>query len=155
MSKEHHYQLTVNWQSETGTQSYNSYTRDHTINVEQKAAIEASSDPDFRGNKNKHNPEELLLASIASCHMLWYLHFCAVNSVVVTDYKDEASGVMEVSNNGSGRFISVTLKPRVTISEEAMLSKAKELHKEANKFCFIANSLNFEVYHQPEIKVGE
>ncbi|MCH5596885.1 OsmC family protein [Niabella ginsengisoli] len=87
--------------------------------------------------------------------MLWYLHFCAVNGVVVTNYKDEASGIMEESSNGSGRFISVTLKPIVTITEEAMLPKAEELHKEANKFCFIANSLNFVVEHQAEIIIGE
>lgn len=151
MAKQHHYKATVSWHDDKGTEEYTSYSRDHIITVAGKPAINASSDPSFRGNPSKYNPEELFLASISNCHMLWYLHLCAVNGVTVINYKDNARGIMEEGTDGSGKFTSVTLHPVVTVASKKMIEKAKELHSEANKFCFIANSLNFVVKHQPEI----
>ncbi|WP_114792408.1 OsmC family protein [Niabella yanshanensis] len=155
MAKQHQYKVTISWRDDSGTNGYAGYSRDHTINVTGKPAIGASSDPAFRGNPAKYNPEELFLASISNCHMLWYLHLCAVNGVIVLHYEDNAEGIMEEQANGSGRFTGVTLYPVVTVSSKEMLHKANELHTEANKFCFIANSLNFPVAHQPEIIAKE
>jgi len=155
MAKQHQYTVAVLWQDDNGTSGYTIYSRDHIITVAGKPAIDASSDPSFRGNPAKYNPEELFLASISNCHMLWYLHLCAVNGVIVLDYQDNARGIMEEQADGSGKFTHVTLHPTVTISSNEMISKAEELHSEANKYCFIANSLNFAVAHQPEIIVKE
>lgn len=155
MATQHHYKVAISWRDDNGTNGYAGYSRDHNINVTGKPAIEASSDPAFRGNPAKYNPEELFLASISNCHMLWYLHLCAVNGVIVLHYEDHAEGIMEEQANGSGRFTGVTLYPVVTVSSKEMLDKAKELHTEASKFCFIANSLNFAVAHQPEIIAKE
>jgi organic hydroperoxide reductase OsmC/OhrA len=154
MNKEHHYQTKLVWTGNkgTGTSEYKAYERSHTIAIEGKPDLLATSDPSFRGDKTKHNPEELLLAALSSCHMLSYLHECAVNGVVVTDYKDSAKGTMVTDEKG-GHFTEVILFPEVIVSEQSMIKKANELHHNANKGCFIANSVNFPVHHQPTAKV--
>lgn len=155
MSKEHHYKATIHWTGNkgTGTSSYRNYERSHTIHIENKAGIEGSSDAAFRGDKTKHNPEDLFLSSLSSCHMLWYLHFCSEEGIIVTGYTDEATGIMAETADGSGQFISVTLHPEVTVTEASMIEKAKELHHKAGQFCFIARSVNFPVKHIPTVLV--
>ncbi len=155
MKGQHSYSLTVRWTGNNGqgTNDYRSYERSHTVLVDGKPDILCSSDPAFRGDKNRHNPEELFLTSIASCHMLWYLHFCAEAGVVVVDYWDNAKGTMQESETGSGRFTEVTLHPVVTVSDKAMIETASQLHKKANEFCFIANSCNFPIRHHPTIVI--
>jgi organic hydroperoxide reductase OsmC/OhrA len=155
MNKEHHYEVTIKWtgNKDTGTDNYRNYERSHEIKVENKALILASSDPAFRGDKTKHNPEDLLVSSLSSCHMLWYLHLCSEAGVSVIDYSDNATGILiETSNNG-GHFSEVTLNPIVTVTDKTMIEKAIELHKKANKLCFIANSVNFPVHHNPTVTV--
>ncbi|MDQ6756744.1 MAG: OsmC family protein [Bacteroidota bacterium] len=155
MSKEHHYSLTVKWTGNTGegTNNYTAYNRSHSISSVNKMEIECSSDPSFRGDKTKYNPEELLVASLSACHMLSYLHLCAEVGVIVTDYSDDATGTMLQTNDGGGHFTEVTLYPEVTIANESMISKAIELHHTANQRCFIASSCNFPVHHKPTIKI--
>ncbi|ROH97634.1 OsmC family protein [Chryseobacterium daecheongense] len=149
--KEHHYKATIQWTGNkgTGTSGYRNYERSHTISIENKAIIEGSSDPAFRGDQTKYNPEEMLLASLSSCHMLWYLHFCSEEGIIVTEYIDHATGIMAEKENGSGYFKEVTLHPIVIVTEESMVKKANELHHKASEFCFIANSVNFPVKHIP------
>lgn len=152
MSTLHEYNLSVEWTGNkgSGTSSYHSYDRSHVISIENKSDIQGSSDPAFRGDKSKHNPEELFLASISSCHMLWYLHLCSVEGIHVVDYKDNAIGFMQEHDNGNGHFVKVILRPHVIVSHSLMVEKAIELHQKANEFCFIANSCNFPVYHEPD-----
>ena len=152
---EHHYKVKTVWTGNQGkgTLNYHSYTRDHEISSDGKPVIQASSDPAFRGDRSKYNPEELLVSSISSCHMLWYLHLCAVNDIVVTSYADQAKGTMVESDDGGGRFKEVTLYREVTITDQSKISKAIELHREAHRLCFIANSCNFPITHDPVIKV--
>ncbi len=151
MAKVHHYSLTIKWNGNSGqgTSSYRSYERSHIILAENKPEITASSDPAFRGDKTKYNPEELLVASLSSCHMLSYLHLCAEAGVTVVEYSDQATGTMVETPDGGGHFSEVTLYPVVTVAEAAMVDKANELHHQANKLCFVANSCNFPVHHQP------
>src|SRR5688572_6422392 len=157
MAHMHHYHATTRWVGNrgSGTTDYKSYDRNHDIKIDGKQPLLCSSDPGFRGDKTRHNPEELLVASLSGCHMLWYLHLCAVNGVVVTEYTDEASGKMEENPDGSGQFTEVLLKPNVTVLEQGMIEKANTLHHEANKMCFIARSVNFPVKHQPVARVQE
>lgn len=147
----HHYSATTRWTGNqgTGTSGYKAYERAHTVLMNGKADLLCSSDPAFRGDKARHNPEDLLVASLSSCHMLWYLHLCTDNGVVVTNYVDEASGIMEENGDGSGQFTEVTLKPKVTVKEKSMIAKANELHHKANEMCFIARSVKFPVRHTP------
>lgn len=157
MHKEHHYELTLTWTGNkgTGTSHYTAYERSHLITINNKATINASSDAPFRGDGTKHNPEDLLLASLSSCHMLWYLHLCADAGVVVNTYSDNPIGTLSLTELGSGKFTSVTLRPKVIVTDASMIDKAMELHHQANKMCFIANSVNFKVDHHPEINVVE
>lgn len=157
MKGQHHYNLTIKWTGNTGTgtSGYRDFERSHSISTDHKPEISASSDPAFRGDKTKYNPEELLLASLSSCHMLWYLHLCAEAGIIVTGYVDNATGVMLETADGGGRFTEVTLNPVVTVTEISMIEKANELHKKANGLCFIANSVNFPVYHKPVCKIKE
>lgn len=150
MNKIHTYDLTVKWTGNKGHGTFDSrlYGRDHKISGKNKPDILGSSDSSFRGDKTKYNPEELLLAALSSCHMLWYLDLCADAGVVVVEYTDNASGAMEETPDRSGRFTEVTLKPVVTVSEASMVEKANELHSKARELCFIANSVNFPVKHK-------
>jgi organic hydroperoxide reductase OsmC/OhrA len=156
MSKSHRYATTLTWTGNAGagTSSYRGYERAHEIAAPGKPTIAGSSDPSFRGDPARWNPEELLLASISACHQLWYLHLCAVNGVVVTAYRDEAVAVMVEDDTGAGRFESATLRPQVTISAGSDPARARALHSEANAQCFIANSLNFPVGHEASVQVG-
>ena len=155
MAKEHHYSTQLNWTGNRGdgTTDYRAYDRDHVLSAGGKPEIPGSSDPAFRGNPDRYNPEELFVSALSACHMLWYLHLCAVNGVVVVDYHDYAEGTMVEDADGNGRFSVVILRPVVIVSEASMMAKAQSLHDDAHKFCFIANSCNFPVKHVPEVMV--
>jgi len=152
--KSHRYAVVVTWTGNTGsgTSNYRAYDRRHEISAStQKPPIPGSSDPAFRGDSKRWNPEELLVAALAACHELWYLHLCAESGIVVTAYVDHAEGVMEEAADGSGHFQSVLLRPRVTVAPGSDLVRARELHAAAHAKCFIANSVNFPVRHEAEI----
>jgi organic hydroperoxide reductase OsmC/OhrA len=151
--KRHQYEVRLEWTGNDGegTKSYKGYRRDHSIQSAGKPEITGSSDPNFRGDPSRYNPEELLVASLSACHMLWYLHLCAVKHVIVHEYRDAAFGVMEENQDGSGEFVQVVLKPVVKISGESDRAKAVALHHEAHRLCFIARSVNFPVEVVPEI----
>ena len=118
---------------------------------EGKPVIRGSSDPNYLGDAARHNPEDMLLAALSACHMLWYLHLCAVNRVVVTDYEDNPEGVMDMSRDGSGQFTEVTLRPRVTIAAGSDAARAGALHERAGALCNIARSVNFPVKHDAAV----
>lgn len=150
------YRISTEWTGNLGlgTMDYKSYGRNFTISGEGKTInIPGSSDPSYRGDPSFYNPEDLFVSSLSTCHMLWYLHLCAINGIVVIDYTDNAVGTLEELPGGSGRFKNVVLHPVVIVSESLMMPKAISLHADAGKMCFIANSCNFPVLHQPKISV--
>jgi len=155
MTRSHHYITTVRWTGNlgSGTSGYRDYSRDHTIQSNGKPEIPGSSDPAFRGDKNRYNPEELLVSALSSCHMLWYLHLCAEAGIIVTAYEDTATGAMAETADGSGHFTEVVLSPVVTITDPAKAEEAHLLHEQANRLCFIANSVNFNIRHQPSVRI--
>ncbi|MEO5510754.1 MAG: OsmC family protein [Longimicrobiales bacterium] len=151
----HSYAVTIRWTGNrgSGTSGYRDYDRTHEISVASKIMIPASSDPAFRGDKTRYNPEELMVAALSSCHMLSYLHLCAVNGIEVTDYTDNATGTMVQTPDGGGHFTEVTLHPAITISTGDRVFAA-ELHEKAHHLCFIANSVNFPVNIEPVQAIG-
>jgi organic hydroperoxide reductase OsmC/OhrA len=154
--KQHRYRVDLKWTGNrgAGTTGYTAYERSHELRAGSKPVLPGSSDPGFRGDASRWNPEELLVASLCACHQLWYLHLCAVNAIVVTAYEDAAEGVMIEEADGGGHFASVTLRPRVTITAGSDLDKAQSLHHEAAEKCFIARSVNFPVGHEPTVVVA-
>ena len=155
MKLEHGYAIDLEWTGNrgSGTSGYRDYGREHVISAEGKHPIEASADRTFFGDRDRWNPEELLLAALSQCHMLSYLAEAAREGVVVVSYTDSAIGVMEQTANGGGRFTSATLRPRVVVADPAQLGRAAELHEAAARKCFIAASVNFPVLHEPEMLV--
>ena len=149
----HSYHVTVAWTGNrgTGTSGYRDYGRDHEIAADGRPVIEGSSDPVFRGDKTRWNPELELLAALSQCHMLSYLHVCVAAGVVVTAYDDAPYGLMAETEDGGGHFTEVVLRPRVTIADAEMTEKATALHEEASEKCFIASSVNFPVRHEPSV----
>ncbi|MEU4625000.1 OsmC family protein [Actinoplanes sp. NPDC023801] len=147
MARSHHYEVTVSWTGETS--SYRSYERAHEVTAGGKAPIAGSSDPAFRGDPARWNPEELLVASLAQCHMLWFLHLCATEGVVVTGYIDNPAGTMVETADGGGQFSEVVLRPRVELADPARADQLPGLHERAHQLCFIARSVNFPVRHEP------
>jgi organic hydroperoxide reductase OsmC/OhrA len=154
MARLHSYMTTVTWTGNlgSGTSGYRDYQRAHSISSAGKEPIAGSSDPTFRGDRTRWNPEELLVASLSACHQLWYLHLCADAGVVVMTYIDEASGTMEESGDGDGEFVEVTLRPRVGIAAGSDAQKAHALHEEAHAHCFIARSIHFPILCEPVIE---
>ncbi|MCT9821586.1 OsmC family protein [Microbacterium sp. W1N] len=156
MNGEHHYALSAHWTGNrgTGTSGYRDYDRSVTLSVAGKPDVAASSDKPFRGDPAKWNPEDMLLASLSECHLLSYLHACVGAGVVVVSYADEATGTMVEDGRGGGAFREVVLRPRVVVADASMVEAATAAHRQAREWCFIANSVNFPVRHEPEVTVA-
>ncbi|WP_216204701.1 OsmC family protein [Amycolatopsis aidingensis] len=152
MERRHEYRTVVTWTGNrgTGTSGYRDFGREHEVSTDGPGPIAGSSDPAFRGDPSRWNPEQLLVASLSQCHMLWYLHLCSTSGVVVTEYLDRAFGSMTESGAG-GQFTEVVLRPEITVESADMVETATRLHEDAHRACFIANSVNFPVRHEPTI----
>lgn len=147
MSQQHTYSATIVWTGDRGqgTAEYRGYDRTWEVRSPGKPVIQCSNDPLLGGDASKPNPEDLLLASLAACHMLWYLHLAAKAGIVVTAYEDSPEGVGETSPNGAGRFLSATLRPKIRLARGTPLAAADAIHSQIHQYCFIARSVNFPV----------
>lgn len=150
---EHRYALTSTWTGNrgSGTSGYREYTRDVTITIDGKPELLASADKPFRGDANRWNPEDMLLAALSECHLLSYLHACVAAGVVVIAYRDEATGIMREDGRGGGAFVEVSLRPQVIVADAGMIEAAQHAHHQAHEWCFIANSVNFPVRHDATV----
>lgn len=150
MSQKIEYAVALAWDgSPTGTANIREYTRDHIVTADEKPPLQGSADAIFRGDNGRWNPEELLVASMAQCHMLWYLHLAARANITVLTYNDHPTGTLMMDPDGSGRFVEMTLHPSVVVADVDDIGPAAELHDKAHKLCFVANSVNFQVHIEP------
>lgn len=155
-AKKHEYEVEVLWTgTHTGKASYTAYSRKHELSSGQAPIIPGTADPAFRGDPDRWNPEQLQVAALSQCHMLWYLNLATAAGVIVTSYEDHAAGIMTQEPSGEGQFESVTLRPRVRITGDSDFDIALQIHSKVPELCFIARSVNFPVMHQPVITVGE
>ncbi len=152
--RSHRYELNLRWTGNlgTGTSGYREFSRAHAIDAEGKPTLYGSADPAFRGDASQYNPEDLLVAALSACHMLWFLHLCAERRIVVEAYEDRPQGVMVHNASGGGRFDSVELKPHVVFADPTQATAAEQLHHTAHERCFIANSVNFPVTVTPTLR---
>ena len=150
--KNHRYDVRTLWNAgaDGPPKSFEGFSRTHTIEIKGKPALAASSDPSFHGDPALHNPEDLLVSSLSSCHMLWYLVLCVARKVPVLAYADDAYGIMAETPR-PGRFVEVVLRPRVMVAKGADMALAAKLHERAHTECFVANSVNFPVRHEASI----
>jgi organic hydroperoxide reductase OsmC/OhrA len=155
-ARTHTYQLQMTWTGNLGpgTTTPRAYSRDAEIGVADKGVILGSSDPAFRGDPTRWNPEELLVASLAQCHMLWYLDLATRAGIVVTAYSDAPTGTMAEEAAGAGQFTSVTLRPTVTVTPDSPQDEALRLHDDIGAWCFIARSVSFPLHHEPVVQVA-
>lgn len=155
MTFKHLFKAEVNWTSNQNPSDSTKrfYSKSHQIKIEGKLALNVSAAKAFKGDPELYNPEDLLLSSLVSCHMMSYLYVCSQNGIEVLEYSDNAEATLEVNPDGSGGFVEVRLKPKVKISNSDKIELALELHKKANELCFIANSCNFPVLHEASCEV--
>jgi len=139
----------------TGTSAYKDYDRTWSMITSGKVVVHCSNDPLLGGDPSKYNPEDMLIACVASCHMLWYLHLCSTAGVTVVSYEDDPVGVGESAPDGSGQFVEAVLHPKITITAGSDPQKARDIHDEIHKVCFIARSVNFPIRYKVEIEVEE
>lgn len=151
----HLFKAKLNWDSisKEVTKDSKSYAKTHQIVIDGKAILNVSAAKAFKGDPGLYNPEDLLLSSVVSCHMMSYLYVCSQNNITVVSYQDEAEATLEVLENGSGRFIEIRLNPKIIIKEKEKIEEAISLHTKANELCFIANSCNFPILHFPICEV--
>ena len=149
----HIFKTQLNWTSKNQTESKRFYSKTHQIKIEGKPTLNISAAKAFKGDPELYNPEDLLLSSLVSCHMMSYLYVCSQNGIEVLEYSDHAEGILEVNPNGSGRFTEVRLNPKVKIANSDKIESALELHTKANQLCFIANSCNFRVLHNASCEI--
>jgi organic hydroperoxide reductase OsmC/OhrA len=155
--RKHCYETRLTWTGAAAASvPFRSHDRSYQLDADGKPSIAGSSDKVFRGDAQRWNPEDLLVASLSACHHLWYMGLCASAGIVVLSYEDTADGEMVEENPGAGgQFVRVTLRPYVTLAPGSDRHKALALHQTAHKNCFIARSVNFPVEHVPVIEIAD
>lgn len=149
----HLFKVVLNWKL-VPTNNAKKYSRNHKLHIEGKPVLDVSAAKSFKGDPNLYNPEDLLLSSLTSCHMMSYLYCCSQNNIEVISYSDNSEAFLEVNEDGSGRIVKVILNPIATIADANQIELAKSLHVKANQLCFIANSCNFPVEHNARIEIS-
>ena len=156
MGEQHAFRSCIEWTGNRGegTKAYRGYDRTWDIATPGKPVTHCSNDPRLGGDPALPNPEDLLVSSLAACHMLWYLHLASQAGIVVMAYRDTAVGVGESTPDGAGRFIGAILRPHIVVDDGADLARAEAIHHEIARVCFIARSVNFPVSYEPTFEIG-
>lgn len=150
MANQHSYTLDLKWNGNKNDDP-RTYDRSFILSANGKTEIMGSADSFSRGDAKRWNPEEMLLASLSSCHMLWYLYLCSTSKIIVTSYQDHPTGILNIDPNGISRFIEATLNPQIVIADSTRHEEALSLQQQAHDKCYIVNSVNFEVKVKPQV----
>jgi organic hydroperoxide reductase OsmC/OhrA len=146
----HRYTARCSWSGSTGV-GYDSYDRSHQAAAPPASvALDLSSDPAFRGDPERLNPEQLLVLAAASCQLLSFLAVASRARLDVIGYEDEAEGVMP-EDERPVRITTITLHPRITMRAGPTEDRVRHLVEVAHRECYIANSLRTEVRVEPTI----
>lgn len=147
MASRHLYSAALRWTGNRGdgTASYRAYDRTWDLVTPGKPVVHCSNDPLLGGDPARHNPEDLLVAAVASCHMLWFLHLASDAGIAVQAYSDSPEATGEIEPSGAGRFLSMELRPMIVVPRGTDMQRADALHGQIHKVCFIARSVNFPV----------
>ncbi|QEZ48224.1 OsmC family protein [Cupriavidus oxalaticus] len=151
------YTAEVLWQRDGQDFTGNRYSRRHVLRFDGGAEVPGSSSPHVvplpMSDASAVDPEEMFIASLSSCHMLWFLSLAAKQRFVVDRYVDAATGLMEKNREGRMAMTVVTLRPQVTFSgeREPTRDELERLHHAAHDACFIASSVRTEVRCEPVV----
>jgi organic hydroperoxide reductase OsmC/OhrA len=146
---------TVEWSRDGAAFVDGRYSRKHAWRFDGGLEVPASSSPGVvpapYSDPAAVDPEEAFVAALSSCHMLWFLSIAAGRSLLVESYRDQADGVMEKNEEGVVAITRVTLRPRAVFGAERIPSESeiRELHHEAHRQCFLANSVKTEIRCEP------
>ena len=156
MTHEHSFHAAIRWTGNRGqgNATYRGYDRTWEVNTEGKPVIQCSNDPMLGGDPTLHNPEDLLVNAVSSCHMLWYLHLAFDAGVLVTGYEDTPEGIGVSDSSGAGQFKKVILRPRITLGPGMDPVKADGVHAKIHDVCFIARSVNFPIEYKAKYVVA-
>ena len=159
MSNAHNFETTLRWPA-SATQArppVADFSRNNILGGAGKPDVPGSSPAIFGGDSTRYNPEELLLMSLAQCHMLTFLAIATKKQMTILAYEDRATGKLGLGEHGiKGRMSmqEVILHPRVTVAKGTDLADAQAIHEKAHANCFVANSVNFPVSHDALIVEG-
>lgn len=141
------YKIDLNWKRTTADFDYNTFNRNHTLQFSGEQLLHNSSAPEYQGNTDTANPEELLASALSSCHMLTFLAVASKMGYIVDSYADTAEALL--SKNEEGRFAvtEINIKPVIVFSGTKIpdADQLKSLHEKAHRNCFIANSIKTKV----------
>lgn len=153
MKQLHHFNLNLDWELKSKPEDFKGrfYSKNHTLSFDQKSKLEVSAAKTFKGDPNLHNPEDLLLSSLTSCHMMSFLYCCSLEKIEVISYQDHSELILQVNADGSGKIIEAILRPNVKLKDQSKNFLLENLHQKAGKMCFIANSCNFPITYNPKL----
>jgi organic hydroperoxide reductase OsmC/OhrA len=146
------YRVTVAWKRESADFTYPTYNRNHVWRVGERTVIEASAAPEYKGDGERIDPEEALVAALSSCHMLTFLAIAARKRLTVESYEDDAVGHMTKNDKGKLWISHVTLRPRIRFADGVTIAREQldEMHHLSHEECFIANSVKTEIAVEPQ-----
>jgi organic hydroperoxide reductase OsmC/OhrA len=148
------HRATIQWQNPTAALDYEQFSRDHRWEFKQgRLTVPASAAPDYKGSDATIDPEDALVAALASCHMLTFLAIAAKKRLVVASYVDHPVGTLEAGGDGKLAVTRVELRPEVRFGEATTMSPEDfaRLHQKAHENCFIANSVKTAVAIHPRM----
>ena len=145
------HRATIDWRRNSADFTYMTYNRAHDWQFKAET-VAASATKEYRGDENRVNPEEALVAALSSCHMLTFLAVAAKRKLSIDSYRDEAVGVLEKNAEGKLAITRVTLRPQIVWTGGAPVSAddLAKMHHDAHVGCFIANSVKTEVVVEPQ-----
>jgi organic hydroperoxide reductase OsmC/OhrA len=150
----HRYRVTAAWRGSTGV-GYEAYDRRHRVRAAPAdVTLDLSSDPAFRGDPRRLNPEALLVAATSSCQLLSFLAVAARARVDVVDYRDDAEGEMPEADQPV-RITRIVLRPRITVRGEVEASRLRQLVEVAHRECYVTSSLRTDVVVEPVFEAAE
>ena len=137
----------VNWLSTSNQEDENTYSRNHLVTLSGGQQLKGSSAPEYKGDPDRVDPEQLLISALASCHMLTFLAIAELKKYQVESYNDKATGYLEKGESGRPEVTRILLQPRIIFSGDKHpdANELKRMHESAHKNCFIANSIKAKV----------
>ena len=150
MSAVHRYSTRLAWSGSTAA-GYEDYSREHTLSAPPaEQELRLASDPAFRGDARRLNPEQLVVAAASSCQLLEFLALAAKARIDVLGYSDDAEGTMDESDEPA-RIQRIVLRPRIRVAEGSSEERVRRLVELAHEHCYVANSLRSEIVVEAEI----